>query len=69
MESIINSILIEKRIYFLRRKNEPTTLAANRVDEDHISSPEEIDDLNDFLDGLDKKYDAKHRDQRGVLIE
>ena len=45
------------------RSNEPTTLAAHRVDEDHVSSPEEIDDLNDFLDGLDKKYDAKHRDQ------
>lgn len=44
-------------------KNEPTTLAAHRVDEDQVSSPEEIDELNDFLDGLDKKYDAKHRDQ------
>lgn len=44
-------------------KNEPTTLAAHRIDEDQVSSPEEIDDLNDFLDGLDKKYDAKHRDQ------
>lgn len=44
-------------------KNEPTTIAAHRVDEDHVSSPEEIDDLNDFLDDLDEKYDAKHRDQ------
>lgn len=44
-------------------KNEPTTLAAHRVDEHHISSPEEIDDLNNFLDDLDRKYDAKHRDQ------
>lgn len=46
-----------------QKNNEPTTLAAHRVDEDHVSSPEEIDELNDFLDGLDKKYDAKHRDQ------
>lgn len=52
-----------KKVVSYPEKNEPTTLAAHRVDEDHVSSPEEIDDLNDFLDGLDKKYDAKHRDQ------
>lgn len=52
-----------KKVVSYPEKNEPYTLAAHRVDENHISSPEEIDDLNDFLDGLDKKYDAKHRDQ------
>ncbi|MFY1069221.1 helix-turn-helix domain-containing protein [Enterococcus sp. AD013-P3] len=43
--------------------NDIYTLAAHRVDEDHIASSEEIDDLNDFLDDLDTKYDEKHRDQ------
>lgn len=52
-----------KKVVSYPEKNEPTTIAAHRVDEDHVSSPEEIDDLNDFLDGLDEKYDAKHRDQ------
>lgn len=52
-----------KKVVSYPERNEPTTIAAHRVDEDHVSSPEEIDDLNDFLDGLDQKYDAKHRDQ------
>lgn len=52
-----------KKVVSYPEKNEPTTIAAHRVDEDHVSSPEEIDDLNNFLDGLDEKHDAKHRDQ------
>ncbi|WP_270597059.1 helix-turn-helix domain-containing protein [Enterococcus asini] len=38
------------------------TLAAHRVDEDHISSPEEIDDLKSFLDDLIEKDKKKHKD-------
>lgn len=43
--------------------NEIPTLAAHRVDENHISSPEEIEDLHSFLDEIDKKYDEKHKDR------
>lgn len=43
--------------------NDIPTLAAHRVDENHISSPEEIEDLHSFLDEIDKKYDEKHKDR------
>lgn len=46
----------------LKNKTIPSTLAAHKVDEDHVSSQEEIDDLNSFLDELDKKYDNKNKD-------
>lgn len=39
-----------------------TTLAAHRVDENHVSSPEEIDDLKNFLDDLIEKDKKKHKD-------
>lgn len=38
------------------------TIAAHRVDEDHISSPEEIEELEDFLDDLIDKENRKHKD-------
>lgn len=37
------------------------TLAAHRVDENEISSPEEIKRLHSFLDELDRKYDEKNK--------
>lgn len=43
--------------------NDIPTLAAHRVDDNHISSPEEIEDLHSFLDEVDKKYDEKHKDR------
>lgn len=43
--------------------NDIPTLAAHRVDENHISSPEEIENLHSFLDEVDKKYDEKHKDR------
>lgn len=43
--------------------NDIPTLAAHRVDENHISSPEEIENLHSFLDEIDKKYDEKHKDR------
>lgn len=46
----------------LKNKTIPSTLAAHKVDENHVSSQEEIDDLNSFLDELDKKYDNKNKD-------
>lgn len=37
------------------------TLAAHSNDPDHVHSDEEIAEINDFLDEIDKKYDDKHK--------
>ncbi len=37
------------------------TLAAHSKDPKHIHSDEEIAEINDFLDEIDKKYDDKHK--------
>ncbi|WP_270608696.1 helix-turn-helix domain-containing protein [Enterococcus thailandicus] len=37
------------------------TLAAHSNDPNHIHSDEEISEINDFLDEIDKKYDDKHK--------
>ncbi|WP_270659643.1 helix-turn-helix domain-containing protein [Enterococcus thailandicus] len=37
------------------------TLAAHSKDPKHIHSDEEISEINDFLDEIDKKYDDKHK--------
>lgn len=37
------------------------TLAAHSKDSKHIHSDEEIAEINDFLDEIDKKYDDKHK--------
>ena len=42
--------------------NEYETLAAHRIDEKKVSSPEEIDDLKKFLDDLIEKENKKHKD-------
>ncbi|MEX1550407.1 helix-turn-helix domain-containing protein [Enterococcus sp. C50] len=41
--------------------NEIFTLAAHSKDPKHIHSDEEIAEINDFLDEIDKKYDDKHK--------
>lgn len=46
----------------LKNKTITSTLAAHKVDENHVSSQEEIDDLNAYLDEADKKYDKHHKD-------
>lgn len=51
-----------KKVITYPDKNEPTTLAAHRVDESHISSPEEIEELEGFLDDLIEKENRKHKD-------
>lgn len=42
-------------------ENEIYTLAAHSNDPNHIHSDEEISEINDFLDEIDKKYDDKHK--------
>lgn len=42
-------------------ENEIYTLAAHSNDPNHIHSDEEIAEINDFLDEIDKKYDEKHK--------
>lgn len=37
------------------------TLAAHSNNPDHVHSDEEIAEINDFLDEIDKKYDDKHK--------
>lgn len=43
------------------KENEIHTLAAHSNDPNHIHSDEEISEINDFLDEIDKKYDDKHK--------
>lgn len=43
------------------KENEIYTLAAHSNDPNHIHSDEEISEINDFLDEIDKKYDDKHK--------
>lgn len=42
-------------------ENQIYTLAAHSNDPNHIHSDEEISEINDFLDEIDKKYDDKHK--------
>lgn len=51
-----------KVVTYPKDSNEIDTLAAHRVDENHISSPEEIEELEDFLDNLIDKENGKHKD-------
>ena len=52
----------QKLVSYPEQENNIDTLAAHRVDEDHISSPEEIEELEGFLDDLIEKENRKHKD-------
>lgn len=52
----------QNKIISLNTSNDEIfTLAAHSKDPKHIHSDKEIDEINNFLDEIDKKYDDKHK--------